>query len=101
MCSRSGTKTAETLHQRPGIDIHWTCSGTESVDGAGIERHVREFTIQRVPQRRATSLLLPGHLAAHDDALAGRESQIPARALGLAVAALNALSIPARRTECA
>ena len=85
-------KPAEALGEIPGVDRNGTCRGAQAVHRARIERHIGECGFQRPGQLGiATLLLQPHHLSPHHDALARRESQVLARALRLAVTALDAL----------
>jgi len=45
-----GAKVAEALHQLAGIDAHRTSGRAQSIGGAGVQRHVREFAVERLVQ---------------------------------------------------
>ena len=94
-------KPAEALGELAGVDRDRAGGGAEAVHGAGVQRHVREVGLQRRQQvvcgRVApVSVAVPvapqsHHLPPDHDPLARAEREVEARALRLAVAALDAL----------
>src|SRR5271157_6517714 len=82
---------AKALGQLSGIDRNRASGSAQAIHRAGIERRVGEIGFERGESPVSACVLQALHLAPHDDALARRRGQIPARTLGLAVAALDAL----------
>ena len=81
----------EPFCQLAGINRHRARGRAKTIHRARIQHHVREIAIQRVVRRARTTILQPLHLAPHHDALPRRQRQVAARALRLAIAALDAL----------